>query len=62
MGNIEFRKRYKLSQIIYVISKDIEKNGFKNTNFCLYINEDEEIANPDLICYLELNPTITDDD
>jgi len=62
MENIEFRKPYNLSQIIYVISKDIEKNGFKNTNFCLYTNEDEEIASSDLICYLDLNPSITDDD
>jgi len=62
MENIEFRKPYNLSQIIYVISKNIEKNGFKNTNFCLYTNEDEEIASLDLICYLDLNPTITDDD
>lgn len=61
MEKIEFRKPYNLSQIIYVNSKDIEKNGFKNTNFCLYTNE-EEIASSDLICYLDLNPTITDDD
>lgn len=61
MENIEFRKPYNLSQIIYVISTDIEKNGFKNTNFCLYTNE-EEIASSDLICYLDLNPTITDDE
>ena len=29
MENIEFRKPYNLSQIIYIISTDIEKNGFK---------------------------------
>ena len=60
MKNLELRKAYQLQQIIDVISKNIHKNGFEDTNFCLYANED--ILKPELICYLELYPTISDDD
>jgi hypothetical protein len=58
--SLELRKPYQLQQIIEVISKDIHKTGFTNTNFCLYANED--ILKPELICYLESSPTISDDD
>lgn len=60
MKSLELRKPYQLQQIIDVISEDIHKNGFANTNFCLYANED--ILKPELICYLESSPTISDDD
>jgi hypothetical protein len=60
MISLELGKPYQLQQVIDVISKDIRTNGFTNTNFCLYANED--ILKPELICYLELSPTISDDD
>ena len=60
MKSLELRKPYQLQQIIDVISKDIHKSGFEDTNFCLYANED--ILKPELVCYLESYPTISDDD
>jgi hypothetical protein len=60
MDGLELRKPYQLKQIIDVMSKDIHKNGFTNTNFCLYANEN--ILKPELTCYLESSPTISDDD
>jgi hypothetical protein len=60
MSGLELRKPYQLQQVIDVISKDIHKNGFTNTNFCLYSNDD--ILKPELICFLESSPTISDDD
>jgi hypothetical protein len=62
MEKFEFGKPYQLQQIIDIMSKDILKYGFSNTNFSLYSKNDNDIARPDLICYLELSPTITDDD
>jgi hypothetical protein len=59
MKRLELRKPYQLQQIIDVISKDIHKNSFTNTNFCLYANED--ILKPEFICYLDSSPTISDD-
>lgn len=60
MNELELRKPYQLQQIIDLISKEIEKNGLTNKNFCLYANED--ILKPDLICYLESYPAVSDDD
>jgi hypothetical protein len=59
-NNLEFDKPYQLQQIIDTISKDIYKNGFSNNNFCLYSSEDN--LKPELICYLESSPIISDDD
>lgn len=60
MKNLELRTPYELRHIIDVISASIRKTGFTNKNFCLYANEG--ILKPELICYLELYPTISDDD
>lgn len=60
MKSLELRKPYQLQQVIDVISKEIHKNGYTNANFCLYSYED--ILKPELICYLELSPIISDDD
>lgn len=60
MKSLELRMPYQLQQIIKAISKEIHENGFTNTNFCIYANED--ILKPELICYLDLSPTISDDD
>ena len=60
MKSLELRKPYQLQQIIDVISKDIHKCGLEGTIFCLYANED--ILKPELVCYLESYPTISDDD
>lgn len=62
MVEIQFRKPYKFSQIISVMSNEIEKNGFTNTDFCVYTKEDEEIAYENLICYVEVTPTIVNDE
>ena len=60
MKNLELRKPYQLQQIIEAISENIHKNGFTNSNFCLYANDD--IIKPELICYLDSYPIISDDD
>lgn len=60
MTNLEFRKPYQLQEIIDSISKDILDNGFTNANYCLYSNED--MAKPELLCYLELYLIVTDED
>ncbi|QSI04520.1 DUF7716 domain-containing protein [Treponema pedis] len=57
---MELRKPYQLQEIIDIMSKEIDEKGFTNRNFCLYASED--ILKPELICYLELSPTISDDD
>lgn len=60
MKNLELRKPYRLQEIIDSISKDILDNGFTDANYCLY--SDEDIAKPELLCYLELYPIVTDED
>lgn len=60
MKNLELRKPYRLQEIIDSISKDILDNGFTDANYCLYSNED--IVKPELLCYLELYPIVTDED
>lgn len=60
MNSLELRKPYQLQQIIEAISENIHKNGFTNSNFCLYANYD--ILKPELICYLDSYPIISDDD
>jgi hypothetical protein len=60
MTSLELRNPYQLQHIIDTISNDLHKNGYTNTDFCLYAHED--ILKPELICYLELYPTVSDDD
>jgi hypothetical protein len=62
MKEIKLRHPYKLEQLIKLIAKGINENGFTNANFCLYTREYEEVAAVDLICYMELNPTINVED
>ncbi len=62
MGNLELKKGYQLSQIIEIIKSNLEKNGFSNADFELYTKEYVKNAHPNLICYLDIGPTITDDD
>ena len=62
MKNLELRKPYQLWQIIDVFSKEIKEKGFTNTDFNLYVKQDEDIAKPNLTCYMELGITVTDDD
>ncbi|WP_298479623.1 hypothetical protein [uncultured Maribacter sp.] len=40
----------------------MEKNGFSNENYNLYAKEFVEVADSDLICYLDVGPTITNED
>lgn len=61
MRNLELREEYQLSRIIQIVKEDIQKNGLTYEDFCLYA-KDEDVKYSDLICYLERNPTISDDD
>lgn len=56
MKELELRKAYCLHEIIEIVSKNIANNGFTDSNYCLYSNED--IAQPNQLCYLELYPTM----
>ena len=59
MKELELRKPYRLQEIIEIVSKNIANNGFTDSNYCLYSNED--IAQSEQLCYLELYPTIDGD-
>lgn len=60
MKELELRKAYRLQEIIEIVSKNIANNGFTDSNYCLYSNED--IVQPNQLCYLELYPTIDDNE
>lgn len=60
MKKIEQREPYQLQQIIGIMSEEISENGFTNRDYCLYAIEG--VLSPELICYLEVSPTISDDD
>ena len=62
MKNLEFRKAYSLREIIDLISQEVAKNGFTNEPFYIYTKADDAVAKADLVCYLELGPSITEDD
>ena len=60
MKELELRKPYRLQEIIEIVSKNIANNGFTDSNYCLYSNEGTAQLNQ--LCYLELYPTIDDND
>lgn len=60
MEELELRKAYRLQEIIEIVSKNIANNGFTDSNYCLYSNEDN--VQPNQLCYLELYPTIDDNE
>ena len=62
MKNLAFRKAYPLREIIDLISQEVAKNGFTNEPFYIYTKADDTVAKADLVCYLELGPSITEDD
>lgn len=63
MKILELRKSYELQSIINIVSTYIRKNDdFTNDNYCLYTEAVINIGTPELICYLEEDATITDDD
>ncbi len=62
MENLEFKEAYLLSQLIDIIKTSIKEKGLSDTDFCLYTKEEDGDARPNLICYLEQYPTISDED
>ena len=60
MKELELRKPYRLQEIIEIVSKNIANNGFTDSNYCLYSNEGTAQLNQ--LCYLELYPTIDDNE
>ncbi len=60
MGKINLQEPYQLSKIIEIISKEIKEGGFTDENYCLY--SCDETLKPELICYLDVYPTISDNE
>ena len=74
MGKVEWRKPYKISELIEIVTKDywvLNEPDIHGKHLCpdtgifdlqLYIRKFEEEIYEDLVCYLEDYPEITDDD
>ena len=74
MGKVEWRKPYKISELIEIVTKDywvLNEPDIHGKHLCpdtgifdlqLYTRKFEEEIYEDLVCYLEDYPEITDDD
>ena len=60
MGKINLQEPYQLSKIIEIISKEIKEGGFTDENYCLYACD--ETLKPELICYLDVYPIVSDNE
>lgn len=58
MKELEYMKPYSLEQLITKIVKE----SYTKDNFCLYTKEYEATATPELTCYLDRYPEVSDDD
>jgi len=65
---MELMKPYKLNEIINTVAKKLKENGIENQliyedmGFYVYTKEWEDLAKPDIICYLDNPPEIDDED
>ena len=65
---MELMKPYKLSEIINTVAEKLKENGIENQilyehmGFYVYTREWEDLAKPDIICYLDNPPEIDEED
>lgn len=60
MQELNLQVPYQLNMILEIISKEVKENGFTDEDYCLYAHKNT--LTPELICYLDLYPTVSDDD
>ena len=60
MQELNLQVPYQLNMILEIISKEVKENGFTDEDYCLYAHK--KTITPELICYLDLYPTVSDDD
>ncbi len=60
MQELNLQVPYLLNMILEIISKEVKENGFTDEDYCLYAHK--KTITPELICYLDLYPTVSDDD
>lgn len=58
MKELEYIKPYSLKELI----TKIVHQGYTKDNFCLYTKEYEAVATPELVCYLDRYPEVSDDE
>lgn len=60
MQELNLQVPYQLNMILEIISKEVKENGFTDEDYCLYAHK--KTITPELICYLDLYPTVSDYD
>lgn len=58
MKELEYIKPYSLKELI----TKIVYQGYTKDNFCLYTKEYEAVTTPELVCYLDRYPEVSDDE